>query len=328
MEARPRKDGTTAYRYHPRGGRPVALGDDKLLAIRRVLDMLAQGDDIGTVSRLWQQYQDTPGWRDLSPRTRADYTVYSVPLLKVFGNMAAADITAPMVARYLRVERGKAPTRANREVSLLGNLIGLAIERGECERNPCRGGQVARNKERPRTTLPARGDIAALAAYAQTLGAQQRVIVMAAEFAALTGARQVEMLRLHWPQFGADEVRLRRAKQRMGSEKVERIAVSPALLALRARLQAVAHEPTLGAVFPTAGGNPYGSSGFASMWGKLVRGALEAGVIARRFTFHDLRAHYATQHQLTTGRTADMHASDATTKRVYERSREARRDAL
>jgi hypothetical protein len=201
MEARPRKDGLITYRYHPVGGKPLNLGTDRLEAMRRVLDLLGSNDDAGTVARLWAQYQDSPAWRDLAPRTRTDYTEYSAPLLLVFGEMRASHITAPMVARYLRIERGEAPKRANREISLLGNLIGLAIERGEAEHNPCRGGQVKRNRESPRTMAPQTGQIEALAAFAAAKGGQWAIVMMAAEFAALVGARQAEFLHCYvWSQ--------------------------------------------------------------------------------------------------------------------------------
>lgn len=109
---------------------------------------------------------------------------------------------------------------------------------------------------------------------------------------------------------------------------MDRIAVSPALAELRGRLQAVAHEATLGVVFPTRGSNAYTAAGFAAMWGKLMREAVAEKVIERRFTFHDLRAHYTTEHKAQLGTLPDMHASPTTTARVYERSRVAKRTAL
>jgi hypothetical protein len=69
--------------------------------------------------------------------------------------------------------------------------------------------------------------------FAKAKGGQWIVITMAAEFAALSGSRQIELLPWHWPHFGPDEVRLRRAMQRKGIEKVGRVTVSPALLQLR-----------------------------------------------------------------------------------------------
>ena len=331
MEARPWRDGKTiSYRYHPAGGKPINLGTDRAEALRKVLDMNGQADDSGTINRLWQQYQQSPAWRDLRERTQADYTDYSVPLLAVFGNVTAAQITAPDVARYLRIERSSAPKRANREISLLGNLIGLAIERGEATANPCRGGQVRRNAERPRSEAPSTAQIEALAAFAQAKAGQWRLIALAAQFAALVGARQAELLPLIWPAWDATEVRLQRAKQRKGVVKVERIESSQALAALREQLQALAKDGRLGAVFPNRQGNPYTASGFAAMWGKLMRAAIKAGVIeaGQRFAFHDLRAHYATEHQAQRGTLPSLHASPTTTAKVYERSKMARRKAL
>lgn len=329
MEARLWKDGKTiTYRYHPVGAKPINLGTDKIEAMRRVLELNGDIDDSGTIRRLWGQYKASPEWKALKDRTQADYEAYSEPLLQVFGDEPAASITAPDVARYLRVERAEAPVRANREIALLGNLIALAIERGEATANPCRGGQVKRNKERPRTVAPTPDEIAALVKHAEAKGGQWRVITMAAEFAALAGSRQAEFLSLGWAQFGTDEVRLRRAKQRKGVEKVEAVKVSSALLELRGRLQAIARDPKVGTVFPNRHGNPYTAAGFAAMWGKLMREAIAEKVITRRFTFHDLRAYYTTAHKEREGALPDLHASPTTTAKVYERSGVARRKAL
>lgn len=329
MESRPWKDGVTVtYRYHPIGGKPINLGTDKQAAIRRVLAMTKATPETGTIKALWDIYKDSPEWRALGDRTRADYAAYSVELLRVFDDTMASEITAPMVARYLRVERGGAPVRANREVSLLGNLIGLAIERGEAEHNPCRGGQVKRNKERPRTVAPEQAEIAKLVEHATRKGGQWRIVMMAAEFAALAGNRQIEFLGLHWSQVSDTEVRTMRAKQHGGATKVEKIAISPALAELLQRLRAVARDDKLGAVFPNRQGNPYTSDGFASMWQKLIVEAYEQKVIERRFTFHDLRAYYVTQHNERRGQLPALHASPTTTAKVYERSGAAKRTAL
>lgn len=336
MEARPWADGkTVTYRYHPLGAKkPLNLGTDRLAAIRRVLELIGKSDDAGTIARLWEQYKESMAWKELKPRTRQDYEDYSVHILKCFGTEPADSITAPMIARYLRSERSEAPIRANREIALLGNLIGLAIERGEAEHNPCRGGQVKRNKERPLDVLPDVADIEALVRFAAARDAAVKtkigrsvVVMMAAEFAALTGARQAEFLPLAWPAFDEAEVRIERAKQRMGVKKVDRIAVSPALAALRTRLLAFQTSP-MGAVFPNRAGNVYTADGFATMWQKLMTAAVEAGEVKQRFNFHALRAFYATKHKTETGALPDMHASPTTTAKIYERSKTGRRNAL
>jgi len=334
MEARIRKDGLTTYRFHPVDGKPVNLGTDRVIAIERAQELAGYVEGRGTIARLWRQYQQTPAWRGLRDRTRQDYEAYSVHILRVFGGRQAKSITAPQVARYLRHDRGRAPVRANREIALLGNLIGLAIERGEAEHNPCRGGQVKRNKERPLDVLPDAADIEALVKFAagrdaavKTKIGRSVVVMMAAEFAALTGARQAEFLPLAWPAFDEAEVRLERAKQRLGVKKVDRIAVSPALAALRARLLAFQTSP-LGVVFPNRGGNAYTPQGFATMWRKLMTSAALAGEVNERFNFHSLRAWYVTEHKARTGELPDIHASPATTARIYERSKAGKRRSL
>lgn len=332
MESRPWKDGkTVSYRYHPVGAKPWPWTTDRDALMRRILAANGPqqpGSDRRDLAWYWRTYQESAAWQELKPRTQADYEDYSVPLLRVFGAMLPRDLLAPMVARYLRVERRDAPVRANREVALLGNLVALAIEHGEADRNPCRGGQVKRNKERPQKALPDIAQLEALIAFAATKGGRWPVITMAAEFAALAGPRQMEFLPLTWPYFGTTEVRWFRGKQRKGVEKVEVVQVSAQLLELRTRLQAVAANPTLGTVFPNRHGNAYTSAGFASQWGKLMREAVAKGIVTQRFTFHALRAYYTTEYKRRTGQLADLHASPTTTATVYERSKVARRGSL
>jgi integrase len=100
-----------------------------------------------------------------------------------------------------------------------------------------------------------------------------------------------------------------RGKQRNGKEVVEVVAMSPALANLGSRLRARAVDARMGPVFPTQRKNqPYTESGFKSMWNKLMHKALAAGIITQRFTFHDLRAYYATQHKIQRGALPDLHA--------------------
>lgn len=60
MEARPRKDGLTTYRYHTMDRKAMNLGSDKVIAIRKVLDLLGRAPDEGTVRSLRRLYQETP----------------------------------------------------------------------------------------------------------------------------------------------------------------------------------------------------------------------------------------------------------------------------
>lgn len=328
MEARPHKDGTTVtYRYHPVGGKPVNLGTDKGAAIRKVLDMNGRSSDEGTVGQLWRLYKESPRWKRLSAATQEGYEQCWKMLAPVWEGGIVAAIKPSDVAHYVTVHRADAPIRANREMAVLSNLFKLAVTRGEIDRNPCR--EVSRNPEEPRTRLVERTELQPFIDWALKQGDSAVVLVSMAEFAALTGNRRVEFRTLHWPQVDEELIRLQRAKGRGGKTKRELVGISDALRVVLERMKAAPGYSPMGPVFRAPrSGNPYTDRGFKAMWNRLVLAALKDGVIADRFTFHDLRAHYTTYFKLQFGSLPEMHADPATTARVYERSREVRRRAL
>ncbi len=328
MEARPRKDGKVTYRYHPVGGKPINLGTDREEAIRQVLGVNAEAHHQGTIRELWGLYQKTQKWSDLKPRTQSDYRQYSMKLLEVMGDVPAAIIRPTDVARYLRVERAEAPVRGNREIALLSNLLTLAIERGEIDANPCK--QVKKNSERPRTEAPEPEALRNFLDWLFRSGPARRMLALMAEFAALAGSRRAEFLELQIPQIDmqAGVIRLMRAKQHGGSKKVENIVMGPAMECLARRLLALPRPDTSMHVFLNQQGNPLTESGFTTGWQRAMVAALQEGVIQRRFTFHDLRAYYTTQFKEQHGNLPELHANTATTARVYDRSKIAKRASL
>lgn len=282
------------------------------------------------IGKLWEEFQETERWKRYSPDTRKDYTQCSGPLLLRFKDARASDIEAPDVARYLRKERKDAPVRANREIALLSNLFGLAIEFGQAKTNPCR--EVRRNEEQPRTETADPDDLRAFTGWLAAQGGQRAMMGMAAEYAALAGNRKVEFLDLSWPQVdrAAGHIRIKRAKQRgkKRGEVIEQIEITPPLAELLDRLEAVRGDKECLYVFTTKFGTHYTRDGFKGFWGKLMNEAIEAKVIASRFTFHDLRAYYATQFKRESGTLPDLHANPATTARVYDRNKIVKRKAL
>lgn len=324
MEARPWKDSDKiTYRYHPLGGKPMNLGTDKRAAIQKVLDLNRTSSDKGTVAELWRLYQDTDDWKALGERTREDYLQCSKPLLKVFAAARASLIKPADINRYLRIERKAAPVRANREKALLSNLFDVAINRGDIDANPCK--QVKRNKEQPRTEAPASEDLHALVAWLTGSSPQRKMIAHMAEFAAYSGSRRVEFLRLTRHQIDRQRgvIRVQRAKQR-GVIVWEEIAIGEQMADLLDRMDLGTGEW----VFRTRKGNPYTEQGFKAMWSKFMRRALDAKLVARRFTFHDLRSFYATTHKEERGELPDLHKNPATTARIYDRSKTVKRGAL
>jgi len=320
MEARPRKDGRVTYRYHPLGGKPIALGTDRNEALRRVLDLTGKASDESTIAHCWRLYQESVEWGELAERTQQDYRDYSAPLLKVFGTVRAGVITRQDVRRYMTRER-EGKVRANREVALLSNLFKTAIDYGYANENPCLG--IRRIRERPRKALPIAGELDAFLAWLRGKGKQWAVIAAMAEFAARAGSRRCEFLRATRFQIRDGEARIDRAKQRDG-QTTDVIDLSPGVVAMLKTME----RPGCEYLFPSRFNRPYSEQGFKSMFSRAMKDALAEKVVWQRFTFHDLRAHYATQHKRALGALPDLHADPGTKARVYERSRESRRKAL
>lgn len=329
MEARLWKDGkTVSYRYKPVSGKYIHLGTDRQQAILKVAQMNMKLNTHGSLNNLWVMYQSSQGWKKLSDRSKKDYIAYSVPLLKVFGMMHIAAIRPTYIAQYLREERANAPVRANREIALLSNLAQLAIDHGLIDSNPCK--EVRRNTETPRDVSPEPEILLSFLQWLEKQTPQRQIIAFAAEYASLAGNRQIEFLDLTWAQIDFNEgiIRTRRAKQRGDRKVIDLITISPRMKTLLLKLKSLNRDCLL--VFPNSKNTKYTSSGFRSMWQKSVLSAIDEGIInpSDRFTFHDLRAYYATQHKNESGTLPELHANPATTAKIYERSGKSRRSAL
>lgn len=335
MEAIPLKKGTL-YRYHPVGGKPISLGHDKTAAIRAVLDLLGHNPEAGTLRNLWQQYQQhSPRWRQYASGTRTDYEQAWAQINQRLGHMRLADIDTPVVAHYVHKERAASPKRANTEKALLSVLFSYAITIGEAVSNPAKN--VPLHTPEPRRPLPQQQAVSAFLHWLYTSPHRQRHVIAAmAEFAALAGNRRAEIRTLEWSaiDISARTVTTTRAKQRAGKRGtvVEPITISARLANVIQRLQTIREERGTGCVwvFPNENNNTYSDAAFKSMWQRVMREAVEAGIItaAQRFTFHSLRSLYATEHKRQHGQLPDLHANPATTASIYDRSRTVPRNAL
>lgn len=337
MEARPWADGkTVTFRYHPIGGKPINLGTDRIEACAQVLRLLGKADDHGTLRWVWEDFKArSPRWKKLADGTRADYETAWKQIDAVLGSMPIHQIDSTIVARYVHVERAAAPRRADIEKSLLSRLFGHGIKLGACTVNATIG--VEPHGSEARTTAVDPQVLARFLAWVYAKQPPQRhVIAMGAEYASLAGSRKVEFLDLTWPQVDreAGKVRVFRAKQRgtKRGEIVDVIDITPNLAALLDRLEALrkARGVDCSYVFPTRDNNAYSARGFKTLWHRTVDDALAAGVLreADRFTFHDLRAYYATLHKQQRGNLPDLHSNPAVTARVYDRTKEVPRRAL
>ena len=234
MQARVWADGkTVSYRYHTVDGKTIALGRDRIAAIKKVAKMLGHNKNEGTLKWVWEKYTDeskpAPRWKKLSDSSRDDYRQAWKQIEKTFGKMQTSRIDPTMVARYVHVERADAPKRANTEKALLSNLFGHGIKLGVCTVNATIG--VEPHQLEARTEAP---DVAVLSKYLAWLTdqtTQRRIVGMAAEYGSLAGNRKCEVWPLTWPQIDrmAGVIRTIRAKQR-GKKRANVVEVVQSVL--------------------------------------------------------------------------------------------------
>lgn len=336
MEARPWSDGKTiTYRYHPVGGKPIPLGTNKELALRKVLDLTGERDSMGTLAWVWEKYtESSPKWIKLTDGTKDDYRLAWKQINAVLGQMHIAEITSTIVSRYVHIERAGSPRRADIEKSVLSRLFGHGIKLGVCTVNATIG--VEPHGGEARTEAPDPAILAKFLDWVMKQTPQRRIIAMAAKYSSLAGNRQVEFRPLTWPQvdFAQREIRIIRAKQRgkKREQVIERIAMSDDLYQLMTELRALNKERDTDClyVFPTRDNNQYTKRGFQTLWQRCVTDAIAEGVLKseHRFTFHDLRAYYATMHKVKYDELPDLHKNPETTARVYDRNKIVARRAI
>lgn len=337
MQARVWADGkTVSYRYHTVDGKTIALGRDRIAAIKKVAEMLGHNKNEGTLKWVWEKYTDeskpAPRWKKLSDSSRDDYRQAWKQIEKSFGKMQIGQIDSTMVARYVHVERAESPKRANTEKALLSNLFGHGIKLGVCTVNATIG--VEPHQLEARTEAPAETVLSKFLDWLAEQTPQRRIVGMAAEYASLAGNRKVEFLPLTWLQIDrkAGLIRTIRAKQRGKKREqiVEVVTIGKDMEALLDRLEAIRPDRECLYVFPTRDNNQYTSRGFMTLWQRCVQDAIEKKVLTKdtRFTFHDLRAFYVSKHKRDLGGLPDLHANPETTARVYDRNKEVGRNSF
>ena len=341
-----KKDGTYSFRFNHWDGYYIKLGSDLDAARKKAHSIHAGKPIVGSLADLVQEYWKSVWFTNLAVRTKADYEEHSKHVLRVFGQMAPDDIHATHIAHYLRIERKKAPVRANREIrGFLSSVYEYGIEIGAAKSNPCR--QVRRNPEKPRTRKVEKLEISGISKTAAKMGASAQLITLAAEFCAIAGRRREDVLRLPIPKHDDEIIRIEQQKTKYDEAQViieipittglrDVIDRARAIHRLREQLFEEREAARLAKgkigkekcpvrsrfLFCTQQGQPYSNSGFKTMWNRIqVQWEVEGG---KRFTFHDLRAYYVTEAKARGWEVKDTtgHKDESTANRIYDRRRD------
>ncbi len=211
-------------------------------------------------------------------------------LYEPFGELPPSAITPVHVYQFLE-KRGKiAPIAANREKALLSHVFSMAIKWGIVSDNPCRN--VKRLKEVSRDRYITHQEFWRICKIAP------HHIKNIIQFAYLTGMRQADILKLKHTDLHTNGIFVKINKT--GNKIL--IEWSPRLRALVRRISRIKSRHKSEFLFNNKNGKPYTSSGFQSIWQKLIVKAIEDKIIEERFNFHDIRRKTASDMEETMGR--------------------------
>lgn len=174
-------------KYTPLGkSRPEAMAQWALLYAAETGEVVAQADALFATAAL--QYRRKV-LVTKARKTQIEQDKQLARLVKVFGEMAVADITPQDVRDYMNLRGDKAPVAANREKALLSHVINMARQWGLSNTaNPCSGVRGYKEEARDRFIEDAEYRAVRLAA--------DPTLRDALDLALLTGQRPADVLKL------------------------------------------------------------------------------------------------------------------------------------
>lgn len=283
----------------------LKLGKTKREMYTKYYELIERPTKIYTMNDLFDRYMKEVAPLK-APRTYEDNKAEVVRLRMVFGEVNPETITPVHIYQYLDTRGAKARVRANREKSLLSSVFSYAIRWGVVKDNPCR--HVKRLTEKPRTRYIEDWEFIAVYSIAPP------IIQLIMEYAYLTGQRKSDVLKTKEIDITDKGVKIIQDKTK---EKLL-MTWSDTLKTCVDRARKLRGNIRSLYIFCRRDGKPYTSSGFNSMWARVMNNALEKGLIQERFTFHDIRAKSYTDEKTLEGRRRLGHKS-AAMGATYER---------
>lgn len=269
--------GRSAYEWKPKEGGTVRLCDldaKRSEVWRAYEDVTKSGKGLFTVKKMIDLYTSGADFADKKKNTQDDYRNCIPFLVKVFGKAQPNAVKPENVRKYMDVRGVKSRSRANRERTFLSVVYAWCYERGLAKGNPCLKVKPFKQKARDRYVTDAE--------YKAVYDLAPESVQRSMEIAYLCGSRQRDVLDLKTADLWEDGIFIWQGKT--GKKQVKRW--SERLRAASSRYGDVITPY----VIHTQDGHKYSSTGFKSMFKRARNKALEDGLIAESFTFHDLKA--------------------------------------
>ncbi len=278
-----------SYYFVDRKNKWTKIGKTLSEAMTQWVSIIEPTQDILTMRQLFDRYMF-----EIAPKKSPEsYRINKSEiqnLYAAFGHMSPNSIDPVHVYQFLDARGKNAPVSANREKALLSHIFSMAMRWGIVKVNPCRGVKRLTEKKRDRYVT----DDEYNSLYSIVPSHIQNLM----KFAHLTGLRQADILKLKLHDLHDDGIyiQINKTKNKL------LIEWSPKLRAVVSCARKIAEELHSEFLFPNQKGKAYTSSGFQSVWQKLMLKAVEKGIIQEKFRFHDLRRKTATDLERTGGR--------------------------
>ncbi len=258
-----------------------------------------------TLGEAMDVYLSSSRFRRLAARTQRDYQKAILRLRGAFGHLPPAAWRPAAGYAYLETQQGS--VQANRDLSVLANVMQVCVRSGVVERNLVR--EVEKNREQARERYVTDAELAAFLIHCNPKLTAWIGLKM------LTGLRQGQMRALRVSDWRDDALWGPKAK---GGRTL--VFHGPGLAEAVDEVLRTHHGEQFRSVYLlcTRQGNQYTADGFRAIWQRAMRKHVDAG--GQRFTEHDLRAKVASDSESLHLAQARMgHQTPNTTSRVYRR---------
>ena len=265
------------YNYAWRGGPRLLTKPGSPEFLRELQDRLDERKtgDRRKISGLCAMYRANDAWKNLSDKTRKNWSPWLDRIQDHFGNLSMASFDRPLIRQAIKAWRDKfkaTPRSADVGLQVLSRLLSFGKEEGLLATNACADIPHLYKNDRA-SIIWTPEDLAQLAKHAS------KEIVWAAQLGALTGLRQADLLRLSWSHVGEHCISIR-------TNKTGRTAEIPLYAALTALLAEIPKRATT--ILTSTDGVPW-KTGFGASW----QAAIKRAEIDKHF--HDLRGTAATR---------------------------------
>jgi integrase len=232
--AKVRAKGHTYY-YAWRGGPRLAgePGSPEFVASYNEAVAERNAPDVSRFRGVVTAYKASPDWQNLSVATRKNWGPWLDRISDHFGNLSIAQFDRlqkirPIIGKW-HYQWADRPRTADLAMQVLSRVLSFAVvPLYKLDRNPCEGMKRLYKGSDRADIIWTDDDIAALRKVAPA------EVMLAVEFAALTGLRLSDVARVSWSHVGPHEIRFATGKSRGKREAV--IPIYPALRELLSRI--------------------------------------------------------------------------------------------